>query len=358
MPAASMRTVLSKTARVAGIKHAARTAVAVVLTQLVVTLLGLPQGYWAVITVVIVMQTNIGGSLQAGWARLAGTGVGAITGATANFLGGNSYLSLGLAILVTLSICTFIRQLRNSMRVAGITVVIVLLSGHSGDSPTMIALTRFSEIAVGIIMAIIVSATFFPSRASRAISRGMAKVFEDASSLFVLVVEGRLLEEYPAASTFALKDSIVRTLARCKDLCQEADMEDRGFDAARRNLLLYRGERLFEYVLGMDHVASEDRGGGLHRHLPTELSNLKIALGTVLTGLAEHLRNGAALPQAEQLETAVRSAREKLDSLRHDAIQESYDLSEIMHFYSFMHGMMACASETLEVSRRLAVLDK
>ena len=36
-----------------------------------------------------------------------------------------------------------------------------------------------------------------PSRATLALSRGLAKIFEDVASFFAVVVEGRLREEYP-----------------------------------------------------------------------------------------------------------------------------------------------------------------
>ena len=53
--ARTMRQALIRALRVGSLKQAGRTAVAAVLTQIVVTLLGLTQGYWAVITTVIVM---------------------------------------------------------------------------------------------------------------------------------------------------------------------------------------------------------------------------------------------------------------------------------------------------------------
>ena len=73
----------------------------------------------------------------------------------------------------------------------------------------------------------------------------MAKILEDISSLFVLVVEGQLAERYPETRAFALKDSIVRTLARCRDLCQEADLEDRG-DGSTKRSMNHRMRKLIE----------------------------------------------------------------------------------------------------------------
>ncbi|MGD9607780.1 MAG: aromatic acid exporter family protein [Desulfovibrionaceae bacterium] len=358
MSGASMRQALIRALRVGSLKQAGRTAVAAVLTQIVVTLLGLTQGYWAVITTVIVMQANLGGSIRAAWTRLAGTAVGAISGIVAGLIGGQSLFALGLAVLVTLSVCGLLPRLRDSSRVAGITVVIVILAGHPAESPITLGLSRFTEISIGIITALATSALVFPSRASAALGRGLSKVFEDVASLFAVVVEGRLREDYPERHVFALKDRLVRTLNRCRQLRLEADIEGRREDAAIRDMLLVQGARLFEHVLGLDHVASEARGGGLHRHLPEELLALETATAAVLTSLAAHLRDASALPDLTTLDAAVAQARVKLAAMRKERAPAAYDLSEVMHFFSFIHGMLACAADARDITSRLVALGR
>ena len=164
--------------------------------------------------------------------------MGAISGIVAGLIGGQSVFALGLAVLVTLSVCGLLPRLRDSSRVAGITVVIVILAGHPAESPITLGLSRFTEISIGIITALATSALVFPSRASAALGRGLAKVFEDVASLFAVVVEGRLREDYPERHVFALKDRLVRTLNRCRQLRLEADIEGRREDAAIRDMLL------------------------------------------------------------------------------------------------------------------------
>ncbi len=350
---------LAKTLRMAGLRHAARTAVATVATFFVVTALGLPQGYWAVVTAVIVMQANLGGSIRVGWARLAGTAVGAVTGSLAAHAGGPTWPALAAAVFVTLAVCAGVPRLRESSRVAGITVVIVILAGHPGQSSFVVGFERFLEISIGILTGLFVSAAVFPSRATQALSRGLARMFEDVASLFAVVVEGRLREEYPERHVFSLKDRIVRTLARCRDLRQEAEVEGRDSEAAaRRSMLLFRGERLFEHVLAMDHVASESRGRGLHSHLPAELSELEETAARVLTELAAHLRGAAPLPDTAAMEASVARAREKLATLRREHAPAAYDLTEVMHFFTFVHGMLACAADAREIVGRLAAMEQ
>ncbi|WP_428565792.1 MAG: FUSC family protein [Solidesulfovibrio sp. DCME] len=345
---------LSRVSQRPGLRHALRTAAAAVATLALVTALRLPQGYWAVVTAVIVMQANLGGSIRASWTRLAGTAIGAVSGAMAAYLGGQTWYAVGGAVFVTLAACTSVASLRESSRVAGITAVIVILAGHPGASPWQLGLDRFFEISLGILTALAVSVFVLPSRASRALDHGLAAVFEDVAAYFALVVEGRLREDYVERQVFALKDRILRTLARCRELRREAGVEGRSGEAgARRSMLLYRAERLFEHVLAMDHVAAEWRGSGLHRHLPGELAGLEAATAAVLTGLAGSLRRSEPLPGLETLGARVRAARDKLGAMRRERTPAAYDLSEVMHFFSFMHGMLSCAADAGEIVRRL-----
>ncbi len=342
-----------------GLRHALRTAVAAVCTQLVVTALNLPQGYWAVVTAVIVMQANLGGSIKAAWTRLAGTAAGALFGALAAHIGGPSLPALGAAVLATLAFCTGVRPLRESSRVGAITVVIVILAGHPGVPAFVTGFDRFLEIAVGIVTALAVSALVWPSRARLALAHGLAAICDDVASYFAVVVEGRLREEYPERRLFALKDRILRTLARCRELRREADIENRDSgESALRAMLLFREERLFEHVLSMDHVAVEWRGNGLHNHLPGELTQLEAATSQTLTALAAHLRGTGPLPGLDALNEAVSKARGKLADMRRDRAPAAYDLTEVMHFFSFMHGMLACAADAREIVGRIRAMEQ
>lgn len=354
MPAQRFKQMILRVSRRLGLRHAFRSAAAVVVTLLVVTALRLPQGYWAVVTAVIVMQANLGGSIWASWTRLAGTAIGALAGALAAHFGGQTWLSTGLAVFATLAACASVSRLRESSRVAGITAVIVILAGHPGTSAFTLGLDRFIEISVGIVTALAVSALVLPSRASKALDHGLAAIFDDVSAYFALVVEGRLHEDYVERQVFALKDRILRTLSRCRELRREAVVEGRGGEeGAMRSMLLFRAERLFEHVLAMDHVVAESRGQGLHRHLPEELTRLEQTVAEVLKGLAVHMRHGEPLPDLAPLGLAVTAAREKLAAMRRDRAPAAYDLSEVMHFFSFMHGMLSCAADAGEIVRRI-----
>src|SRR2546428_13598519 len=92
-------------------------------------LLELPQGYWAVLTSVIVMQASVGGSLKAGLDRMLGTVAGAIWGVSVTLaIPHHDTLTLGLTLAVALTPLALVAALKPNYRVAPVTAIIVLLS--------------------------------------------------------------------------------------------------------------------------------------------------------------------------------------------------------------------------------------
>ena len=72
---------------------------------------------------------------------------------------------------------------------------------------------------------------------------------------------------------------------------------------------------------------------------------------------AAHLRGDAPLPDVAALDAAVANARAKLADMRRDRAPAAYDLSEVMHFFSFMHGMLACAADARETVARIRAME-
>lgn len=348
------RTPLSRAARLGGLKQAVRTTAAALATLALTRWLDLAQGYWAVVTTVIVMQAHLGGSIRACAARLGGTAVGAVAGVLAVEVLGQTWPALGLSVFTTIAVCSLAPRLRDSARVAGITAAIIILVGRPGEPALLLGLHRFTEIALGIVMALFASAVVFPSRARAAMDRGLAALFDDLAGLFAAVVVCRLREHPDKTVLFPFEERILRTLARCRVLQAEADAEGRGSaEAARHDMLLGRGEMLFEQILGMAQVVEETKQARLHRAIPGEMTALAEATAQVLSGIAAVLRRKIPLTDITDLEKVVAATRARLAALRREGTDAAFDLAEVLHFFSFVHGMLACAANAAEVAARL-----
>ena len=144
--------------------HAARTAVAAVLSYLIARLFHLPEAYWSAISTLIVMQSTLGAALPISVQRFAGTAIGAAVGAaTATFFGANVWAFGGAVFLVGV-LCAILRVERGAYRYASITLAIVMLVTRS-KSVWLIALHRFFEVSLGIAVGLLLSAVW-PERPS------------------------------------------------------------------------------------------------------------------------------------------------------------------------------------------------
>jgi uncharacterized membrane protein YccC len=139
------------------IAHAIRTAVAATASVLIARLVQMPEAYWAAIATLVVMQSTLGATLTLSLERIVATAVGASVGALeANFFGAN-LVAFALAIVLIGLLSIAFRLEKTAYRYASITLAIIVLIPRSSPAWT-IALHRFLEVSVGIIVALAVVA--------------------------------------------------------------------------------------------------------------------------------------------------------------------------------------------------------
>ena len=136
-------------------QHAVLTALAVVICLLLVRLLPLRQGYWAAISTVAVMQTDVWPTITAGRDRLLGTTMGALVGGFTTIVWHGNLLVFGLAIAISLMICNAL-GLKSAGHLVGANICLMVLVPATGPQ-WKIPLDRFIEVSIGILTAVAVS---------------------------------------------------------------------------------------------------------------------------------------------------------------------------------------------------------
>ena len=139
--------------------HAARTAVAAVVSYAIARLFRQPEAYWAPISTLIITQSTLGTSLPISAQRFAGTAVGTVAGAAVVAYFGNSLVAFGIAILLIGLPCACLRVERKAYRYACITLAIVMLVPRP-NAASLIALHRFFEVSLGIVVGLTLSAVW------------------------------------------------------------------------------------------------------------------------------------------------------------------------------------------------------
>jgi uncharacterized membrane protein YccC len=144
-----------------------RMMVSTTLAYAVATALRLPQGYWAVLTAIIVTQNSVGGSLKAAIDRLVGSICGALVGALAAvLLPAHTPTAPGLVLVGAVTPLVLLTAYAPHYRIAPVTAVIVLLSSDAATlGPLGYALDRVLEITLGSVVGVAVSVPIAPARA-------------------------------------------------------------------------------------------------------------------------------------------------------------------------------------------------
>jgi uncharacterized membrane protein YccC len=149
------------------ITHAIRTAVAATVSVIIARLAQMPEAYWAAIATLVVMQSTLGATLTLSIERIVAASVGALE---ANCFGAN-LVAFAIAIVLVGLLSIAFRLEKTAYRYASVTLTIIVLIPRSAP-PWSIALHRFIEVSIGIIVALAVVAVWPEHRPSAVKSVG------------------------------------------------------------------------------------------------------------------------------------------------------------------------------------------
>ena len=139
--------------------HSIRTAIAATLSLAAARLFGLPEAYWAAIATLVVMQSTLDATLLISIERIAATALGAVTGAlVASYFTGNLLLFAATVFVLGL-VCAAFRMEKSAYRYASVTLAIIVLIPRSNPA-YIVAVHRFVEVSVGILVALSVTAVW------------------------------------------------------------------------------------------------------------------------------------------------------------------------------------------------------
>jgi uncharacterized membrane protein YccC len=330
------------------LRQAIKTGIAGSVSLYLAELFRLHEGYWAVISAVIVMQSSIGAAISAAWSRMAGTAIGAFIGALFAALWGVNVPSFGLAVTITVLVCAFLGLL-DSYRLAGATVAIVMLFGRA-DVTWIVALHRFLEVSLGVVVALLVTVFIWPSRARKNLHYGIADAIVLLHSLYLAVV-GRYMEgiDRPVDE---LRTRAAVIVQNNENLLKQTMYEPRLGPEQKELLMLLmeHAHRILHAVDSLEAAARESAGDTLNRKFEPELGDLVSRIGTAMKRLADEVRNWKFSLPGEELTLAISALETRTAEVRKARLTAAHDLDEILHFYSFFHSLRNLARE-LDMAR-------
>ena len=263
----------SRAAALDSAKQAVKTAIAGVISLYLTDLFHLPEGYWAAISALIVMQSNVGATLSASRTRLAGTAVGAVVGGLFAALYGMNTMAFALAVAIAFFVCDSL-HLAESQRLATVTVAIIMLIGRT-SSAWIIALHRFAEVALGILIALLVSLTLWPNHARRSVRRGLVDALLKVGALYRAIMRGYLGQPVTpleaSGSIDALKSDLSSAIHKNDELLQFALQEAFGPLKERESLALLANQvqRIFHATETLEFAVCDSSSDAYFRKFET-----------------------------------------------------------------------------------------
>jgi len=331
-------------------KQAIKTAIAGVAAMYVTRLFHLPQGYWAAISALIVMQSNVGATLSASRTRLAGTAVGAVVGGAFMALLGDNMLDFALAVALAFFLC-FVLRLPDSQRLATVTVAIIMLIAQSA-SAWVVALHRFIEVSLGILIALVVSLTLWPNHARRSLREGLAAALVNLGALYQAAMG---VDQAAASDSLKALDAQVSDVFRDNAaLLENALHEVFGPMRDRESLALLAAqvERIRQAVERLEFAVRDGAPETYLRRFDAELEQLHSAIAAAFGSLSDSIRAGKPDPRWPELTAAISALDNKAALVRTSGASASYPLDEVLHFYSLLLGSRTLAQE-LELAHAL-----
>jgi uncharacterized membrane protein YccC len=334
--------------------HAGRTALAAALCWWIALQFGLTDGYWGAISAIIVLQSNFGATINASRDRILGTIIGAAFGFAFSLFGVLPWNYI-LAVLCAVILCGLL-GLRNSSRLAGVTISIIMLV-QKGDSHWVLALHRVGEVFLGILIAILVSTLVFPDRARLRLRDGLAQEFLVLNAFFESILQG--FRGLPSENLAQLREDVLALLRGNNALLEASRNEPSGGPGWREGMgmLAQFGRTIFDALVALELAVRESHEDRYAAQLEPELGRLAGDIQSGFQYLAKCIHGWRFhIPPADiNLQEAVAQLEQRMDKVRHTG--HNFSQAEILRAYAVQLHLKQIArllrSSRVETSRAI-----
>jgi uncharacterized membrane protein YccC len=331
---------------------ALKTAMAAGICYWLARLAGLQDGYWGSISAIIVLQSNVGSTVTASRDRLIGTLIGAAFGAVFSLLGEGLWPYLA-AVVTAMAACSLL-GLKNSSRLAAVTVTILMLVHRTGSNWTM-PLHRVLEVLLGIVVALAISTLVLPSRAKLRLRDGLTQEFLLMGSLFEAVVAG--FRGKPAENLTGLWKDVEDAVSANSQLLDAARNEPSSGAASLEalSMLFQFGRELEDLLKALALAVKESEVDAYAAHLEPELGKLAMDIEKGFQYVAKciHRWRFDEAPADLMLEDDIAALETKMAAIRPTGLE--FPQAEILRAYAVQLHLKQLArllrSSRVETSR-------
>lgn len=290
------------------VRRAVQTATAAVGAYALMSLAGLPQTSWAVVSALFVTQMNVGATIGSVLDRLSSAAIGTLIGLGCLYLIGTDGWMTALSLAVAAFVIDTLSGLRPGVRFANVVAGILIVSHQSGD-PLATALWRALAIGIGALVSGLVAILVLPVPAHRRAEHHLAESLRQCGRLMERLGRGGTDEgERRRAIQAAIRDNLQSAMTNTRQSRRHADDLPQNALAPSVQTLWHTLDIVHRIDIGTLPAAS--RG------------NVADALGRIgreghayLGRLADSVESGAPPPSPDGLGADIRTLSARILSL-------------------------------------------
>lgn len=336
-------------------RQAVQTAVAACLAYAAAELLEMPQGFWAVVTAIMVMQANVGASIGQAIDRLVGSLLGVLVGGAAAVLFADTHLLKYAGLAASVLVLAYFAGHRPALRVASVTAAIVILGDPRFGPPISSAGHRMIEVMIGAVVASLTSLFLFPSRAGSALAtharQSLPLFFELLGEGLSAALNGRYDE--PAVSAMAAK--VREAISRTNALAAETRTEITGHlaDHPDPDALVRTLRRLWHTEVMLLRAVSAPLPPSALAIMRPSLDRLSAAVGHLsVHDMNAPAGNGEGIPDLEPLQDALAAAEAALVELRAKGDLRQLPMDDMARLMTFDFALSQLRANIKDLSDR------
>jgi uncharacterized membrane protein YccC len=303
-------------------RHAIRLGVAAALATAIAEGLRLPRGYWVVVTVLVVLKPNFGGTIERVIQRIGGTIVGGVIALLVSiFVLDERLLFLCLALLAFISFS--IRSFGYGFFTLVLTPLFMILLDLANPGDWKVSLFRILDTLVGGILALIGGYTLFPIWEREQLPLQLARTLFAMKEYFDKVTdvsfgEGSTSGEVERTKRHAALEVANATAAAQRLLSEPSHL--RGEIEPTLSAVNYL-RHFFLAVGALEEHFHEFNGCGELK----EVRRFAETVSSQLKNLAQVLQTGATLNEFPDLDRYVDQLGENVEHLSEARLQEFSD---------------------------------
>ncbi|MFO0995727.1 MAG: FUSC family protein [Alphaproteobacteria bacterium] len=341
------------------IRYALKTALSALIVWWSLGLMGVASPVFALISVVVVAEPQLGASLFLAWSRVLATVIGVAAALVMVVVIGVNPWALAVAILTVMLLCTEIFEVPGAWKLGPVTSVLIIgLAAAGGHEHTgfadvwPIALRRFWETIYGIAVTVAVSRLVWPEWSHERL-KGAAAQYCGANARRIERIV-RILAGESGGERESERMAIVAAMRQFEATASDARHERlSGHAAGQTTAVLPAGRAFADSCVVVERLASH-LAEGLPGH-DMRAATVEV-LGTMrerLDRLARGLGGSQTDPTQERFRLAYQRLGGEVDEVRKDVGQEGRAVLALAGEFAFAEAVLRASGDLEALARAL-----